>query len=300
MPNIIEDLREIFLVNEFNDFLKSINYDNKFEYNDINYEYFTIQWMSIWIKEIDFIMKNKNLWKNDFKKIIKCEKMDVKGYLIHHMLNDIIENNKEHEKMFRDIFFQRYKIYFEKIQKEVDLNKKDSNILIQIDNEDSNKTNKNELNNSQMDIEKIIDKIDIYKIYGIDDKNGKNNNKKRKFEEIIDNKTEFLQSNKSKNNINNNDINNIFTKKIVPKNITITIEKKNNKDNLDFFYNKSNQLKNKLNNIGNNNDIDKKRFLGFVKEDKKNKERSERYKRRMELLNKINNKIYNIKNLNKK
>ncbi len=286
MPNIIEDLREIFLVNEFNDFLKSINYDNKFEYNDMNYEYFTIQWMSIWIKEIDFIMKNKNLWKNDFKKIIKCEKMEVKGYLIHHMLNDIIENNKEHEKTFRDIFFQRYKIYIEKIQKEVDLNKKDNNTPIQIDNEDSNKTNKNELNNSQMDIEKIIDKIDIYKIYGIDDKNGKNNNKKRKFEETNDNNT-----------------NNTFSSKILPKkNITISIEKKNNKDSINFFYNKSNQLKNKLNNIGNSNDISNKRIFGIElkKEDKQNKERLERYKRRMELLNKINNKIYNIKNLNKK
>ncbi len=261
MNHIINELRDLLIDNEFNIFLKSINYNNNIEYNDMNYEYFTIQWISIWIKDIDYIMKNKSVWKNDFRKILKCEKMEVRSYLIYQLLDEIIGNNIEYKKIYQNILQQKYIAYFANIQNNDNsfINLTNNSLNQEIKKDENQKIQniidiKEKKEKEKIDIEEMMDKIDIFKIYGIQDK--KNNSKKRKFGEIINNNDDGDEKNNDYNN------NKKIKKTPIKKNIQMTIEKKNNSDiQNSIFYNK---------------------------DEKQIKERSERYKRRMKLIQKIN------------
>lgn len=291
MNNLFDELRELHLEYEFNEFLKSLSYDKNKEYDELTYEYFTIQWISIWVKDIDYILKNKDILKNDFKKILKCQKVEVKGYLINQMLKDIVENNMDYKKTYENILYQKYKMFFNIIKKDNDLSEKkinENNIFEENkDNIKKDQTNKTQEN----DLKIMIDKIDIHKIYKIDDNDKKT--KKRKFGEYFD-------DNDLAQRLDNND-NKPIIKNKVKKNITIEISKKDNNSNYkNSLFEKEVLFKN-LNSyfkMNNNNNKEKNNYfsstLGGWKEEslikikkheEQKKERNDRYKSRINIDN---------------
>ncbi len=308
MNNLFDELRELHLEYEFNEFLKSLSYDKNKEYDELTYEYFTIQWIGIWVKDIDYILKNKDILKNDFKKILKCQKVEVKGYLINQMLKDIVENNIDYKKTYENILYQKYKMFFDIIKKDNDLSEKkinENNIFDKNKNKDNTKKNdisltylstdsteipkKDDTNEiKKNDLKIMIDEIDIHKIYKIDDND--KNTKKRKFGEYFDD-----------NDLTQRLDNNPIKKNKVKKNITIEISKKDN--NLDYknslfekevlFKNLNNYFKNDLAQRLDNNKEKNDYFLNTLGEWKKEclikikkneeqkKERNDRYKSRI-------------------
>ncbi len=280
MSDIFQDLGYEYMDIIFNDFLKSIQYDKKIEYNDMNYEYFTIQWMSIWIKDVDFILKNINIWKNDLKKIIKCENKEVRSYLIYYMLNEIMEKNETYKKTYKNILHQKFKSIFDKVDnidnnnsindKKIinDLNDINTNKDIVILEKEEKKENKNKENNEikeiiNIDIEEIMNKIDIHQIYKIEDENKNKDikNKKRKFGDYFDINI------KNDNNLENNEDD---LKKPFKKNIKLEINKeldfsKEKTKNIFKEDNKENKDLNNINLFFENMDNNKNQFKLFNK-----------------------------------
>ncbi len=283
MNNLIDELRDLYFEYEFNEFLKSIQYDKNKVYDELNYEYFTIQWMSIWIKDIDYLMKNKDNLKFIFTKILRCQKTEVRIYLIIDMINDIIENNNEYKITYQNILHQKYKLFFD-IYKDNNL-KNNNDITNIIDNKEKLiEPNKNDDKNDKtiINIDEIMDKIDIHKIYKIEDIN---KDKKRKFGNIED----YFDDNNNNNN-----------RKKVKKNITIEIDKgdiKNNKKSENKY--KDNKKNENIQNLNIINDA-KKNLLGILKDkiDKGNNNKILSNKNK-ELLEKINQK-FNLLKKNKK